>query len=567
MKKESIYLVLAFFILCAHSLYANKSVRLSSPNGKIKFSLVLDKNSPVYSVAFNKQTLIQDSPLTLTFDNGAFGENVKINKPVFSTKEETYELIVGKAKHIHSLSKEVIIPLEETVQPFRKINLVVRAFDDGIAFRYEFPKQKGWDSYIMYDEGTTFNLQSNPNVTTLFLPNYQSSHEGKYTVTDYADMDNKRLMDMPALFSFPNHVYMAITEAAVRDYAGMYLWKENGALLGKLSPKLGQERIKVEASLPHQSPWRVLMISDQIGSLIASNILTNLNEPCKIEDTSWIKPGKTTFTWWNGNVVPDTTFLGGNNFPTNKYYIDFVARNGLDYHSIYGNAEQAWYDEDGAGFGSPGPKADILKVVPSLNMQEICDYAKSQGVRIHLWTNWKPLYAKIDEAFAQFEKWGIAGMMIDFMDRDDQEMIRIQEEFLAKAAKHHLFVQFHGACKPSGLNRTYPNEFTREGTLNYEHCKWDKDTDADHDIHMPFTRLLAGATDYHLGGFRSLPRDKFKNQERNPYVMSTRCHMLAMYVVIDSNKLVKEVKEITYRDKITLPLASDGGSVFHIQPI
>ena len=126
MKKESIYLILAFFILCAHSLYANKSVRLSSPNGKIKFSLVLDKNSPVYSVAFNKQTLIQDSPLTLTFDNGAFGENVKINKPVFSTKEETYELIVGKAKHIHSLSKEVIIPLEETVQPFRKINLVLR---------------------------------------------------------------------------------------------------------------------------------------------------------------------------------------------------------------------------------------------------------------------------------------------------------------------------------------------------------------------------------------------------------------------------------------------------------
>ena len=112
-------------------------------------------------------------------------------------------------------------------------------------------------------------------------------------------------------------------------------------------------------------------------------------------------------------------------------------------------------------------------------------------------------------------------MMIDFMDRDDQEMIRIQEEFLAKAAKHHLFVQFHGACKPSGLNRTYPNEFTREVRLISEHCKWDKDTDADHDIHMPFTRLLAGATDYHLGGFRSLPRDKFKNQERNPYVMST----------------------------------------------
>lgn len=659
MKKESIYLVL-LFTLFSLSIYANKSVRLTSPNGKIKFSLVLTEKSPVYSVDFNKQTLIQDSPLNLVFDNGAFGEKLKMKKPVYSTKEENYELVVGKAKHIHSLSKEVIIPLEETAKPFRKIHLIVRAFDDGIAFRYEFPKQEGWDAYIMYDEGTSFNIQGNPDVLTLFLPNYLSSHEGLYTNVKYDVMDSQRLMDMPALFSFPNQVYMAITEAAVRDYAGMYLCKENGSLVGKLSPKLGQEQIKVEASLPHRSPWRVLMIGDRVGSLIESNLLTNLNEPCKIEDTSWIQPGKTTFTWWNGNVVPDTTFLGGNNFATNKYYIDFVARNGLQYHSIYGNAEQAWYDEDGAGFGSPGPKADILKVVPSLNMQEICDYAKSKGVRIHLWTNWKPLYAKIDEAFAQFEKWGIAGMMIDFMDRDDQEMIRIQEEFLAKAAKHRLFVQFHGSSKPSGLNRTYPNEFTREGTLNYEHCKWDTLANADHDIHMPFTRLLAGATDYHLGGFRSLPRDKFKIQERNPYVMSTRCHMLAMYVVLesylgmmcdtpeayegqpgfeflqavpttwdqtvvptasvneyatvarkkgddwfvgtinnsqarnvdinldfldkgrtykitiykdakdtnlDSNKLLKEVKEVTNKDRISIPLASDGGSVFHLQPL
>ena len=248
------------FLYFAFTLYTQIKRAVSSPNGKIKFSLVwwFWKNSPVYSVAFNKQTLIQDSPLTLTFDNGAFGENVKINKPVFSTKEETYELIVGKAKHIHSLSKEVIIPLEETVQPFRKINLVVRAFDDGIAFRYEFPKQKGWDSYIMYDEGTTFNLQSNPNVTTLFLPNYQSSHEGKYTVTDYTDMDNKRLMDMPALFSFPNHVYMAITERRFVILPVCTYGKENGALLSKLSPKLGQRTYQGRGIPTPSISWRVL---------------------------------------------------------------------------------------------------------------------------------------------------------------------------------------------------------------------------------------------------------------------------------------------------------------------
>lgn len=649
-----------FFLVIGNlSLFARKSVQLTSPNGKLKFSLTLEREHPVYDIQYQKQALVQNSPLSLVFDNGAFGEGLKMNKPVFSTKEETYELIVGKSKTVHSLSKEVVIPLEETTAPFRKINLVVRAFNDGIAFQYEFPEQPNWKSYVMYDENTAFNVVDNPKFLGMYLPSYQTSHEATYSHVKYEEIKERNLMDMPALFEYPNHIFMAITEAAVRDYAGMYLWKENGCLQGKLSPKLNQEQIKVEASLPHQSPWRVFMISDRVGALIESDLLTNLNEPCKIEDTSWIKPGKTTFTWWNGNVTPDTTFLGGNNFPTNKYYIDFAARNGLDFHSIYGYAEQPWYTDDGTWFGFPGENSDITKPVSSLNMQEICDYAKSQGVQIHLWTNWKPLYAKIDEAFALFEKWGVVGMMIDFMDRDDQEMIRIQEEFLAKAAKHHLFVQFHGSSKPSGLHRTYPNEFTREGTLNYENFKGCMVTTADHDISMPFTRLLAGAADYHLGGFRALPKDKFKIQQSNPYVTSTRCHMLAMYVVLESylgmicdtpeayegqpgfeflqtvpttwdktvvpdasvneyvaiarrhgddwyvgainnsqardveialdflgkgdykvtlykdaqdtdtnpNHLIKETFTVTAKDKITVPLASDGGAAMHIQPV
>ncbi|HVO65414.1 MAG TPA: glycoside hydrolase family 97 catalytic domain-containing protein, partial [Syntrophales bacterium] len=155
-------------------------------------------------------------------------------------------------------------------------------------------------------------------------------------------------------------------------------------------------------------------------------------------------------------------------------------------------------------------------------------------VGIYVWVNCMALYSKLDSALARFEEWGISGMMVDFMDRDDQEMINIQEEILSKSAKHHLFVQFHGSSKPSGLSRTYPNEFTREGTLNYEVCKWDTTVNADHDISIPFTRLLAGPTDYHLGGFRALPKSGFKVQYTHPYVMSTRCHMLAMYVVLES---------------------------------
>lgn len=532
--KRFIYLVVFLCSLFSLIGYAQSNINLLSPNGNLHFGFQLKEGVPSYEILFKKQQLIGSSAIGFEFDNGFFGKNLRMNKPKFITGNETYELIVGKTQKVHSHYKEVTIPLQEKEKSSRTVNLVVRAFDDGIAFRYEFPEQQEWESYVMYDELDEFRLVGNPKTTALFLPSYTSSHEGLYTKAGYAELEENKLMDMPALFQFPNNVNMAITEAAVRNYAGMYLMKEGDVLKSKLSPSLKNQKVKVEAKLPHQSPWRVFMISDRIGALIESNILTNLNEPCKIEDTSWIKPGKTTFTWWNGNMVPDTTFMPGNNFETNKYYIDFAARNGLDYHSIYGFAETPWYTDNGFDFGNPGTYFDITKPIASLDMKYICDYAKSKGTGIHVWLNWKALYPKIDEAFAKFQEWGISGMMVDFMDRDDQEMIQIQEEILAKAAKHHLFIQFHGSSKPSGLHRTYPNEFIREGTLNYEAYKWNNEVNADHDISMPFTRLLAGAADYHLGGFRSLPRSSFKARFSNPYVTSTRCHMLAMYVVLES---------------------------------
>jgi alpha-glucosidase len=521
------------FISAVSPLYAQQRVEISSPNGNIRFLFHSDKEAS-YKVIYKHQTIIDSSPFSFELDNGKFGNNLDMGSPVYRTGDESYDLVVGKAKHLHSRYQEVSIPLKEKNAPFREIHLILRTFDDGVAFRYEFPEQAGWQSYVMYDERTTFNIQGNPTVLALFLPSYTSSHEGKYSRLKFHEIESGKLIDMPALFEFPHGTFLAITEAGVVNYAGMYLSKEDGLLRGKLSPYTGQPQIKVKATLPHKSPWRVMMISDRIGALIESNILTHLTAPCKIEDTSWIKPGKTTFTWWNGNITPDTTFSPGNNFETNKYYIDFAARNKIDFHSIYGYAEQPWYTDDGFNFSMPGNNVDITKPIAPLNMKAICDYAESKGVGIHVWVNWKALYMKIDKALALFEQWGIKGMMVDFMDRDDQEMILIQEEILEKAAKHHLFVQFHGSSKPSGLHRTYPNEFTREGTLNYECYKWGYEMSADHDISIPFTRLLAGATDYHLGGFRAVPLSEFKVQYTHPLVTGTRCHMLAMYVILES---------------------------------
>jgi alpha-glucosidase len=167
-------------------------------------------------------------------------------------------------------------------------------------------------------------------------------------------------------------------------------------------------------------------------------------------------------------------------------------------------------------------------------MQEVCDYAKSKGVDIRVWVHWQAIYPDLEKSFTQFEKWGIKGMMVDFLNRDDQEMVNIQTQILQAAAKHHLHIQFHGAYKPTGLSRTYPNEFTREGTLNYECDKWGDVITPDDDISIPFTRMLAGATDYHLGGFRAVPAADYKIQFTRPLVVGTRCHMLAMYVVLES---------------------------------
>ncbi len=533
MKSFSIFVFASIFAAILPAV-AQKNISLSSPDGRIVFSLKLLNGAAVYNINFKKKSLVENSTISLRFDNGEFNHNLTLQKAVYREADENYELVVGKTNSVHEHFKEVIIPINQTISPFWKVNIIVRAFNDGIAFRYEFPQQKSIDSLVLTEELTTFKFAENPVVRTLFLRNFTTSHEGEYSTLPLSDVREDTLMDMPTLFELKDNVFVAITEAALLDYAGMYLVKHDGILTSRLSPLPQQTAIKVKATLPHKSPWRVLMISDRIGSLIESNILTNLNEPSKIKDVSWIKPGKTTFPWWNGNVVADTISEPGNNFLTNKYYIDFASRNGFAYHSVVEYGGRQWYVDDGIKF-QPGPHADVTKTVTGIDMKKICDYAKEKGVDIRVWVHWAALYPKLDTAFALFEKWGLKGMMVDFMDRDDQQMVNIQTEILEKAAAHHLHIQFHGAYKPTGLSRTFPNEFTREGTLNYEVDKWSRTgITPDHDIMMPFTRMLAGATDYHLGGFRAVPKEKFKAQYTRPLMLGTRCHMLAMYVVLES---------------------------------
>jgi alpha-glucosidase len=523
-------------LFMAMPVMAQKSVKLSSPDGNIRFELTHTKEKPVYRVSYKGKPVINNSGLGLSFkDSGNFIADLRMLKPIYKKGMEQYDLVVGKTKHVSSNYSEATIPFIEDRATKRTINIVVRVFNDGLAFRYEFPQQQNWSAYTLTDENSEFNIAGDPQLRILSFKNYTSSHEGLYQKMPLSALKTDALVDMPALFEFPNKVYMAITEASLRDYAGMYLGKHGEGLISKLSPLPGQQEIRVKAIIPHHTPWRVMMISDRVGALIESNIITSLNEPSKIKDVSWIKPGKTSFHWWNGDVMPDTSFMPGVNFEFNKYYINFCARNHIEYHSVIGYGGFAWYSNNWPGYGTPGTYSDLTKPVGSLDMQRVCDYAKSKGVAIHVWVNWHALYPQLEEAFTQFEKWGIKGMMVDFLDRDDQLMVKIQEEILQKAAKHHLFIQFHGAYKPTGLSRTYPNEFTREGSYNYENNKWlTHGLTPEHDLDIAYTRLLAGPTDYHLGGFRAVPPAEFKTHFIRPMMIGTRSHMLAMYVVMES---------------------------------
>jgi len=524
---------LILLIFLPLSAIAQKPIILHSPDGRIEFRLQVNKGRLEYSVGLHGKTAVRPSILSLAFEQAAYDMDLMVGKPVFRDGRETYALLTGKSSSVDDPYRDLTVPITRKGESEARFSLQVRAFNGGIGFRYLFHGAGDGSQLVLTDENDVFNLPAGTMVKALFLPNYNTSHEGLYHDVRVEDIPADTLIDMPILATTPDKLFVSITESNLLDYAGMYLSRVKGTLRSRLSPLPGQTAVKVRAALPHQSPWRVIMVSDRLGDLFESNLITDLAEPQRINDISWIKPGKTTFPWWNGNVLPDTINAPGNNFVTQKYYIDFCARNGIAYHSVVEYGLHEWYTSDGSGF-VPGPHADVTKPVPGLDMKEVCDYAHSQGVGVRVWVYWTALYKDLEKAFTTFEQWGLSGMMVDFMDRDDQEMVNIQTRILERAAAHHLHIQFHGAYKPTGLNRTYPNEFTREGTLNYEVNKWEKKITPDHDLNIAFTRALAGSTDYHLGGFRAVPDEKFRVQYTRPLQLGTRAHMLAMYLALEN---------------------------------
>lgn len=516
------------------ALAQTSPVKVISPNGDLEVSFAAAGETLTYEVSFRGKTVIRPSALGLDIQGQpVLGERVRIVSSQPSSVDETYSVVHGKSNPVRNRANTLVVELQETERMRRRLSLEARAYDDGAAFRYVVPDQRAIKELRLVNEKTEFLFAKDATTWPLFLTGFRTSYEDDYHTLPLSGIHRDSLIALPLLAEVPGVAWVAITEAHIDNYAGMYLsrvptraggqWR----LEARLAPRADWPGLAVTGQTPVVSPWRVLMIADDAGRLIESNLVINLNPPPAISDTSWIQAGKTAWDWWSGSYAKDVSFKPGMNTATMKHYIDFAARSGLEYMLV-----DAGWAARGTGPNDSG--ADLTQTIPAIDMPAILEHARAKNVKVWLWAHWTDIERQMDQVFPLFEKWGVAGVKIDFMDRDDQWMVNFYRRVVKKAAEHRLMIDFHGAYKPDGLRRTYPNLMTREGVMGLEYTKWSARITPDHNVILPFTRMLAGPMDYTPGAFDNVTKEEFQPRSRMPMAMGTRAHQLALFVIYES---------------------------------
>jgi alpha-glucosidase len=539
--KKVVHLPTLFLLYLVFAVSCNKSGQqqafVSSPDSLIQVQCTVGDSGIFYSVTYRDEEIIKPSGFEIDFKHtGSLKDNLEITEIANDTVNETWERVWGKRKTVTNHYNQVTLKLRETVRPHRLINLYFRAYNDGIALRYELPVQKGMDSIILSNEKMAFSFPGESNAWPAFWNTFHLSQEVEFTKSKISDIKPGNIIGTPLLVN-SGRSWVALLEANITDWACSGFTADRNhmnTIISRPSWLPDDTTVIVKTASQRLSPWKVMMIADQPGRFIESDILQNLNEPCALEDVSWIKPGVSAWDWWwSGSYAPDVKFKPGPNTETMKYFIDFAAEMGWQYQIV----DWQWYGPPFKEDGSFNSDADITRMIPEIDIPEIVKYADSRGIKIIIWLLWPNVDKQMEEAFALYEKWGVSGVKIDFMDRNDQEMVHFYHRVAKTAAKHHLVVDFHGAYVPDGFSRTYPNLITREGILGNEYNKWSSRITPVHCVTIPFTRMLAGEMDFTPGGFLNDQPDQFVvvgGDSPAPHVMGTRCFQLAMFVVYES---------------------------------
>ncbi len=480
-----------------------------------------------YDVALNGRGILQDCSLSMDVDRKVLGREVKVIGAKERHEDQMLEPVVRqKFAKIRDNYNELRLDMEGGYA------VVFRAYNEGVAYRFEtaLPAQQ----VKIYSEEANFRF---PRNFAVFYPqedSFFSHNERKYLAEHLFEINADFLASLPAVVDVGEGAKVAIAESDVEEYPGLWLLGTGGTGLNATFPpyplkeQLSRDRdYKVVESADYIAittgtrtfPWRVLGIVDRDADLLTNPLVWLLEKPSQVQDTSWIKPGKVAWDWWNDNNVYGVEFKAGINTQTYKYYIDFAAKYGIPYIIL----DEGWYK-----------LGNVLDVVPEINMEELTAYAKQKNVGVILWVVWKTLDDQLIPALDQYQKWGIKGIKVDFMQRSDEVLINYYHRVSRETAKRKMLVDFHGNQKPAAMTRTWPNLISTEGVRGMEWSKWSAEAEPQHNVTLPFTRMFLGPMDYTPGAMLNATKTTFAPINHRPMALGTRCQQLAMYVVYES---------------------------------
>ncbi|TWU25495.1 glycoside hydrolase family 97 protein [Bythopirellula polymerisocia] len=545
-------------ILACLSPGVAQEVRVQSPHGNLELVFNLREGVPTYTMQRQGKDIIGESQLGVALANGIdLDKDFEIASTSQTPHEETWIQPWGEQRQILNAYNELQINLRQQGAQAREMAIVFRLFEDGVGFRYEWPEQLNLPSLVIMDERTEFNLID--DCSAWWIPAYDKErYEYLYQNTSVSKIEK---VHTPLTMSTPDGIYLSIHEAALVDYASMTLAREGDhKLKADLVP--WSDGTKVKATLPHVSPWRTIQVADNAGDLITSYLNLNLNEPSKIKDTSWIKPGKYVGIWWELHLGRTTWGSGEHHGATTqnvKRYIDFAAQNGFN-----GVLVEGWNQGWDGDWITNGDQFSFTKPYPDFNIEELANYAKSKNVSLigHHETGGAVLNyeSQLQDAMDLYQKYGYAGVKTGYVNygqnikridengvecrewHHGQFMVNHYQRVLEEAARHKLMLDVHEPIKETGLRRTYPNMMTREGARGQEYDAWSADggNPPNHTTILPFTRLLAGPMDYTPGIFDLL----YEEARPDNRVNGTLAKQLALYVVIYSPlQMVADVPE------------------------
>jgi alpha-glucosidase len=525
-KKLLSMFALLVALTTATSASAQSSYDLRSPDKRIEIRI---RTSPRlrYDVLLKGKALMEDCTLSLDVDHATLGINPKVLSAKERTNDQTLEPpIRQKFAKIRDNYNELRLQLDGGY------SVTFRAYNEGAAYRFEtaLPQQQ----VRVYGEEIKYNFASNMIAYYPQEDSFMSHNERNYLPQRLSEIATPFISSMPVVLDAGGGSKIALAESDVEQYPGLWFHGTGGpSLVGTFPPYPLKEKLEgdrnyhvIEAADyiavttgTRTYPWRIIGIVDRDVDLLTNQIVYLLAKPSQLQDTSWIKPGKVAWDWWNANNISGVDFKSGVNTQTYKYYIDFAAQYGLQYIIL----DEGWYQ-----------LGNVLEIVPEINMEEITAYGKQKNVGVILWVVWKSLDDQLIPALDLFQKWGIQGIKVDFMQRDDQLLIDFYHKVSRETAKRHMLVDFHGGQKQITMTRTWPNMISGEGVRGMEWSKWSADSEPLHNVTLPYTRMFLGPMDYTPGAMRNATKQTFAPIFQQPMALGTRCQQLAMYVVYES---------------------------------